>query len=75
MSPVREVKHKHHNHLILDSAKEVNNDVLACFFFLCGFLCTFFWWCVAVWVVVCLFVCFLIVGFFKNSNHQYYQMS
>lgn len=33
VSAVREVKHKHHNHLILDSAKEVNDDILAFFFF------------------------------------------
>lgn len=69
VSAVREVKHKHHDHLILDSAKTVNNYVFAW-----GFLLLF----VVIWYVFLLICCsvgdglrvlFLIVVFLKNSNH------
>lgn len=68
-----EVKHKSHNHLILDSAKKVNNDVLSWWFFCLRLFGMFFgvlllcgWW---------FGFFFLIVGIFKNSNHKCCQMS
>lgn len=54
-----------HNHLILDSAKKVNNDVFIMEVFLFVVIGYVFWCSVAVWVVVCLFV-FLNYWIFKK---------